>query len=81
MTEVQSRFPIPAGLEAPIWEVAKFLVLFGLLFYLVFAVLVIRQAQLMTRTLTGQLDRPIRVFSWIHFALAVAIFLLALIVL
>ncbi len=71
-------FPIPAGLETPIWSIAKLVVLFGLLVYLVFAVVVIRQVQLMTRTVTGDLDHIIRAVSWIHFALAAGIFLATL---
>lgn len=81
MLVVQSILRIPASLEAPVWEVAKFLLLFGILLYLVFAVLVIRQVQLMTRTLTGEMDQVVRILSWVHFGLAVAIFLLALVVL
>jgi hypothetical protein len=75
MAEVQTLFPIPAGLEAPIWGVAKLVILVGLLFYLVFAVVVIRQVQLMTKTVAGELDRTIRIVSWIHFALVVGVFL------
>ena len=75
MNEVQALFPIPAGLDAPIWWVVKLIILVGLLFYLVFAVVVIRQVQLMTKPVAGELDRTIRIVSWIHFALVVGVFL------
>lgn len=81
MFALQPFIQIPQEIEEPIWEVAKFLVLLGLLFYLAFAVLVIRQVQLMTRTLAGELDRAIRVFAWVHFALVLAVVVLALVVL
>jgi len=75
MAEVQTLLPIPVGFEAPVWGVAKLIILVGLLFYLVFAVVVIRQVQLMTKTVAGELDRTIRIVSWIHFALSVGVFL------
>ena len=75
MNEVQALFPIPAGLDAPIWCVVKIIILVGFFFYLVFAVVVSRQFQLMTKTVAGELDRTIRIVSWIHFALVVGVFL------
>jgi len=75
MAEVQTMLPIPVGFEVPVWGVAKLIILVGLLFYLVFAVVVIRQVQLMTKTIAGELDRTIRIVSWIHFALSVGVFL------
>lgn len=72
---------LPVGVEGGIWDIAKLFVLFGLLLYLVFAVVVIREVKLMTRTVTGRLDSVVRVVAWVHFALSVGIFLVALIVL
>jgi hypothetical protein len=71
-------FQIPGGLDGRIWDIAKLFVLVGLLVYLVFAIVVIRQVQLMTRTVTGDLDKAIRVISWVHFGLSAGIFILAL---
>ncbi len=64
-----------------IWSVAKLFVLLGLLLYLGFAIVVIRQANLMIRALGGILNLPIRTIAWAHFILAIAVFLLALIIL
>jgi len=72
---------LPAGFEGGIWAIAKIFVLFGLLLYLVFAVVVIREVKLMTRTVTGRLDSVVQVVAWVHFVLTVGIFLLALIML
>lgn len=78
MPEVLRFFQIPAGFEGRIWEIAKLFVLTGLLFYLVFAIVVVRQVQLMTRTVTGELDKAIGIVAWAHFALTAGIFLMAL---
>jgi hypothetical protein len=62
-------------------NILKIMILFGVLIYMAFSLLVIRQTQLMTRTITGKLDRSIRVISWIHFLITVFIFLVGLIAL
>lgn len=61
-----------------IWDVAKLLVIFGLLLYIGFAIVVIRQVNLMSQTLNGAFDLSIKTAAWIHFLLAVAVFLLAI---
>lgn len=71
-------FQTAEKLESNIWEITKLVVLLGLIFYLVFAVVVIRQVQLMTRTVTGELDHVVRVVAWVHFVIACSIFVLAL---
>ena len=71
---------LPVGVEG-VWSIAKLFVLFALLLYLAFAVVVVREVKLMTRTVTGKLDSVIHLVSWVHFALAVGLFLLALMVL
>lgn len=62
-----------------IWALVKILVLVILLFYLVFSFLVVRQAQLMTRTITGKLDKRIRVVARGFFLLIVFLFIAVLI--
>lgn len=64
-----------------VWSVAKLFVLLGLLLYLGFALVVIRQVNLMIHALDGILNLPIRTIAWIHFLLAIAVFLLAIILL
>jgi hypothetical protein len=61
-----------------IWIFAKLLVLLGLLLYLAFAAVVIRQVNLMVHALDGILNLPIRTIAWVHFLLATAVFLLAI---
>ncbi len=62
-------------------SILKIIILIGILIYKAFSLLVIRQTQLMTRTITGKLDKPIRVISWIHFLITTFIFLIGLIAL
>jgi hypothetical protein len=61
-----------------IWFVVKILFLFALGLYLVFATIVIREVDLMNRTLTGVFNLPIKIIAWIHLALSILIFLVAL---
>ncbi len=74
-------FEVPVEFGETVWELIKLVVLFCLLLYLGFAVVVIREVQLMTRTVAGKLDSAISIISWIHFVLAIGIFLAALIML
>jgi len=64
-----------------IWLGAKLFYLFGLLIYVTFAVVVVRQAKLMVNTLNGALEAPVRLIAWAHLALAIMVFLLALVIL
>lgn len=59
----------------------KILILFGLLLYLSFSILIVRQVQLMTKTVTGELDRTVRMLSWGHFLISAMVFILALVIL
>lgn len=53
-------------------------VLFGLLMYLGFSIVIIRQVQLMTKTVAGELDRQVKALSWGHFILSAVIFMFVL---
>lgn len=70
-----------ASLAANPWILVKFLFLIGLGLYLAFAVIVVRQVKLMSQTLNGLLDIPLRLFSLIHLVVAIVTFILALIIL
>lgn len=59
----------------------KLLYLFGILLYIIFALVMIRQVEQMVQTLNGNFDLPLRVMAIAHFLLAVGLFLLALVVL
>lgn len=65
-------------LAIQVWSLAKLLVVFGLLLYLGFAGVVIRQVNLMSRALNGAFDFPIKTAAWVHFLLAIVVFLLAI---
>lgn len=64
-----------------IWDVAKFFVVFALLLYAAFAAVVVRQAGLMTETLHDQLAVFVKTVAFIHLAVAILVFFLALIIL
>lgn len=58
--------------------VLKGLFLFGMLFYLAFGVIVIRQVGLMSKTLEGSLDLPIKIIAWIHLGMIIGLILIIL---
>ena len=64
-----------------IWSVAKVMVLFALILYIVFAFVIIKQAKIMTETLELGLEKTIRTISFAHMLFAVGTFILALIIL
>lgn len=68
-------------LEFSIWDIAKWFVIVGGLVYVVFAVVVVRQVQLMTKTLEVNFEKPVQMLSYLHLLFAVGVLLLAFIVL
>ena len=64
-----------------VWLVAKIAALILLGMYLIFALVVVRQVQLMTDTIAVGFEVPIRLFSCLHLIFAVLVFLTALIML
>ena len=58
--------------------VLKGLFLFGMLFYLAFGVIVVRQVGLMSKTLEGSLNLPIRVIAWVHLGMIIGLLLIIL---
>lgn len=64
-----------------IWDVAKLVASLTLLLYVIFAWIVVRQVNLMARTLIVPIDLPIKMVAWIHLGLAIFLFLLALVIL
>lgn len=59
----------------------KFLVLFGLGLYMVFATVILRQEQLMAQVLEESFEPVLRVASFFHLAASIGVFLLALLIL
>jgi len=64
-----------------LFDVIKVMIIFGLVLYLVFAVVVIRQVELMLQALNGALDVPLKLIVGIHLLVAIGVFLVALVVL
>ena len=61
--------------------ILKGFAVFALILYVIFALVLVRQVQLMTYTLEVGFEKPVRLLSIIHFLFAIAVFLLALFVL
>ena len=62
-----------------IWFFAKIFFLFGIGLYLIFALVVVKQVNLMTETIELPADPLLRTLAWAHLIFAMAIFLFALI--
>lgn len=72
---------IASLISVPIWSVVKLLVLFSLLLYIVFSLVIVKQVNLMTETLTDQLELPIKLMAAVHLALAILVLVMAFFVL
>jgi len=81
MTPFERLIQSLASMTFSPWTFVKLLFLIGLLIYIAFAVIVVRQVALMSRTINGNFSLPIKLFSWVHLGAAVAIFVLALVIL
>ena len=57
------------------WLLIKLGALFGLLVYVVFSIIVVRQVGLMTETLEIEFETPIKVVAWLHLFFTIAVFL------
>ena len=68
-------------LNLNIWPIVKIFVLFGFGLYIIFALVVVRQVQLMTKTIQMNFEVPVKMLAIAHFILAVGVFLFALIIL
>ncbi|OGM76209.1 hypothetical protein A2210_00585 [Candidatus Woesebacteria bacterium RIFOXYA1_FULL_40_18] len=64
-----------------IWFIAKIFVVFAISLYVVFALVVVRQVQLMTDTLEVGFETEVRLLSFIHLLFAIAVLIFAIIVL
>lgn len=64
-----------------VWSVAKILILIALIIYLIFAIVVIRQVNTMTKVVSGQLNIPLKILSWVHLLLTLLVIILSIVVL
>lgn len=69
------------NLDLSAWFLVKLLFLSAFLLYVAFAGIVVRQINLMTNTLEVGLEGFLRLVSWMHFAFAVGVFILAVLIL
>lgn len=69
------------SLSFNLWSIVKILVLLGLLIYIAFAIIVIRQVALMSQTIKVDFNLLLRLISWVHFGVVVMVFILALVIL
>lgn len=67
--------------EPSIWFFVKILFLIGLLVYVIFAAVVVRQVYLMIETLAVGFEAPLKGVVWIHLFIAIGVFVFALLVL
>lgn len=68
-----------AGLNP--YSIVKIFVMVGLLMYVIFAFVVVRQEQLMSQVLEGHGQQGLRIITLIHLVVVILLFLLALIIL
>ncbi len=59
------------------WFIKGFFVI-GMLFYFAFGIVVVRQVALMSKTLNGAIDVPIKILAWIHLGMILGLFLVIL---
>ncbi len=68
-------------LNIDIWQIGKGFVLIGLLVYIIFAFVVVRQVKLMTEVVSGILTGFLRLVAWFLFFFSIFVFIFVLLVL
>ncbi len=68
-------------LNISIWSVAKVFIIIALIIYLIFAIVVIRQVNSMTKVVSGQLNIPLRILSWVHLLFTLLVIVLSIVLL
>ena len=63
------------------WLGIKLMVLLGLIIYIVFAGVIVRQEQLMSKVLEADSEKILSVLAWIHLGASIFVFLFSLFVL
>ena len=64
-----------------VWPIVKVMFLVAIGVYIVFAVVVVRQVNLMIKTLEVGFEIPIKLIAWGHLLFAIGTFILALLIL
>jgi len=71
----------PETLPAIAWLFLKVITLLGIAVYAVFAGVMVRQEHLMANVLEEGFEPVLRIVTYVHLAMSVAVFLLALVIL
>jgi hypothetical protein len=71
----------PQALPAFAWLLLKILTLLGVAVYVVFAGVMVRQERLMANVLEEGFEPVLRILTYVHLAMSVAVFFLALVIL
>lgn len=72
---------IGGGVKVDVWLIGKLGVLLFLLLYFLFSLVVVKQIKVMSKTIKGVMEQKLMMLAKILVGLAVAVFLLALIIL
>lgn len=64
-----------------VWLGMKLMTLVGLGIYIVFAFVIVRQEQLMSKTLEAASEKVLKLLTWLHLGGALVVFTLALLIL
>jgi len=64
-----------------VWLIAKIMVLFALILYIVFAFVIVKQSRIMTETLELGFENVIKTIAFAHMLFSIGTFVLALIIL
>lgn len=68
-------------LNIPIWDIVRIMFLLAIGLYILFSIVIVRQVQLMTDTLELGFETPVRILAIFHLAVALGVFVLALVIL
>lgn len=72
---------ISGNTELVMWLGVKLMILLGIVIYIVFAGVIVRQEQLMTKTMEAKSKILLSFLVWLHLAIAIVLFFLALLLL
>ena len=81
MTNSNSEDIIKFLLRIQFWDVVKILVCFGLFIYIIAALVIVKQVNMMADVIDGQTNPIIKGIALIHFLGAILVFLIALVIL
>jgi len=71
----------PENIGSIVWLGTKLMILIGLGIYIVFAGVIVRQEQLMSKVLEASSEKILSLLTWLHLGASLVVFLLALLIL